>query len=99
MPTKVGSYSAAVMKTDGSVVDVETSNKLTLAEMQAHVGGFIEMVHPQGRFLKDLRAQGYRDIVANEEGLIDQLPFNPRASILVGMNLVGDVLFLKYQMS
>ena len=57
---------------------------LTLDQMQAAVGGYIELVRchaPEGGYL-----------VVNEEGLLEQLPHNPLASILARQPIVGSVI-------
>lgn len=60
----------------------------TLEELQGFVGGYIELV----------RMEGQIDMFLNEEGLLQELPYNPIASVLASqgtghqMNIVGDVI-------
>jgi hypothetical protein len=72
------------IKTDGSVHEVRPANGsvFTLKELQAFVGGSIELV---------CTSDG-QDMYVNEEGLLDDLPFNPTASLLAGQHIVGDVI-------
>lgn len=57
----------------------------TLKEMQKIVGGFIEPVKlPPGN--------GHKKMVVNEEGRLQGLPVNQKASRIAGQRIVGDVL-------
>lgn len=72
----------------GDVVElrVEPANgkKFTLAELQGHVGGFVErVILPHGQTMW-----------VNEEGLLHGMPRNPRASELAGGYIVGPVLVM-----
>ncbi len=79
-----------LLKTDGTVQDYPPANgkHYTLAELQAAVGGYIELVH-----LDDNLA-----LVLNEEGKLHGLPVNERASELYCLHygpvdhIVGDAL-------
>jgi hypothetical protein len=74
------------IKADGTTEVVYPAAKTwSLEEMQAKVGGFIEIV---GR---NNLADGYVMIV-NEEGRLTGLPENQKASIMAGQPIVGDVL-------
>lgn len=59
----------------------------TLEEAQAIVGGLVELVH----------SPLHRDwqILVNEEGLLEGLPFNDEATKLCGTGIVGPVIVLK----
>jgi hypothetical protein len=72
------------IKADGDITEVHPTagDKFTLEEMQAAVGGLIELI-----ILHD-----GRDMWINEEGLILGLPFNISASTLYGKAIMGDVL-------
>ncbi|MBI4339657.1 MAG: DUF3846 domain-containing protein [Chloroflexi bacterium] len=77
------------MKADGSVLDYPPARKqYTLKELQAAVGGSIEIAYPPDkRFL----------IVVNEEGKLEGLPLNRLATELYGADpnwdyVVGDAL-------
>ncbi len=63
----------------------------TLEDHQDAVGGYIEPVYSLDRTdEKDADVQCY----ANEEGLLHELPTNPRATMLLGFPIVGDALFI-----
>ncbi len=74
------------MKVDGTdrVVHPENGDQFTLEEMQALVGGLIEFVRP--------RNQHGVSVWVNEEGMLLDLPFNPKLSKFCGIGLVGDGL-------
>lgn len=63
---------ATLLKTDGVKEDVGAAVSLTLEQMQAAVGGYIEVVH--------LEDGG--ELIINEEGAIYELPFNLLASAM-----------------
>lgn len=75
---------AQIIKTNGEIIETQPSNgtDFSLTELQAVVGGFIEVVH-----LSDGRL-----MVVNEEGKLDGLPINEKASELYPDLIVGDVL-------
>ena len=61
----------------------------TLPELQALVGGYIEMVYLTNRKI----------LVCNEDGKLTGLPYNPNATVYVRSNgladiIVGDVLIV-----
>lgn len=57
--------------------------KIELEDLQEAVGGLIEVVHLQSSIM-----------IVNEEGLILELPFNPMASNIANMPIVGDAVLL-----
>jgi len=59
----------------------------TLEEAQKLVGGLVELV----------RSPEHRDwqILVNEEGLLNGLPFNEEATKICGTGIVGDAIILK----
>jgi len=59
----------------------------TLEEAQRLVGGFVELV----------RSPEHREwqILVNEEGLLNGLPFNEEATKICGTGIVGDAVILK----
>ena len=59
--------------------------KFTLAELQALVGGYIEMVRIPGD-------AGRRVFFVNEEGMLRKLRPNVRASQIAGQLLVGNAV-------
>lgn len=79
---------AQIIKTTGKIIETEPSNgtDFSLTELQAVVGGFIEVVHlPDGRLM-----------VVNDEGKLNGLPVNPKASELYPDIIVGDVLVCEH---
>ncbi len=62
---------------------IEDQNEPTLEQAQDFVGGFVELVN-----LKE------KQFLVNEDGLLEGLPFNAKASSLAGIPLVGPVLVL-----
>ena len=76
-----------ILKSNGTIVVTEPKNEIdfSLEEMQAIVGGYVEVVN-----LKDGRI-----IVLNEDGKLKHLPLNVQATQLYNMPddfIVGDVL-------
>ena len=77
------------IKTDGTVAEVHPANgkKFTLKELQEFVGGYIELVTTR---------EPRRHMYVNEEGTLDGLPLNQKASELIHPMyctvVVGDVL-------
>jgi|TARA_R110000803_G_scaffold82180_1_gene148278 hypothetical protein len=70
---------ARLIKTSGEILpDVDIS---TLKKMQDLVGGYIEFIY-----------LGEKVLVVNEEGLLDSLEYNPKASAIYGNDIVGDVI-------
>ena len=79
---------AQIIKTTGEIIETEPSNgtDFSLTELQAVVGGFIEVVHlPDGRLM-----------VVNDEGKLNGSPVNPKASELYPDIIVGDVLVCEH---
>ena len=70
----------------------EQKQRFTLQELQAHVGGFIEPVNT----LMETEMNGYtiQIIYVNEEGLLLDLEYNLKASMIVGKDIVGNALAL-----
>ena len=62
---------------------IEDQNEPTLEQAQDFFGGFVELVN-----LKE------KQFLVNEDGLLEGLPFNAKASALAGIPLVGPVLVL-----
>lgn len=77
---------ATIYKTNGEVIETTPKNgkDFSLEEMQAIVGGYIEIVYLDNGKL----------MIVNEEGKINGLPLNDNASMLVGYTdlIMGDVL-------
>lgn len=73
-----------LVKPDGSVTKVQPKNlkKFELKELQAHVGGYIELV----------RLKGNSEMYVNEDGLSLGLPLNEAASMICGGVIVGNAL-------
>ena len=84
---------AKIYKTNGEVLDIEPKNgkDFSLEELQAVVGGYIEIAEMKGGEF----------MVINEEGKLEGLPFNEKATELYqkkvyqGDFIVGDVLVCK----
>lgn len=83
---------AQIIKSNGETVEVAPANgtDFTLSELQSIVGGYIEILEfHDGRYL-----------VLNEEGKLNDLPTNEKATTLAHQNtylaawdyIVGDVL-------
>ena len=79
---------AKLIRANGEVVEIEPKDKdsFTLDEMQRYVNGWIEVVY---------LASG--DVmVVNEEGKLNELPINEKATELYGSidTIVGDVMII-----
>jgi len=61
--------------------------KPTLEKVQKLVGGLVEMVHSPTN--PDIQ------VLVNEEGLLDGLPFNEEATKICGTGIVGPAVVLK----
>lgn len=69
------------------MITVFEDRKPTLSEAQEIVGGLVEMVRSPTK--PDWQ------ILVNEEGLLDGLPFNAEATELCGTGIVGPAIVLK----
>jgi hypothetical protein len=71
-------------RTDGTQEVVKPGNKkdFTLKELQGFVGGYIELV-----FISDSRV-----MVVNEDGKLDELPINVRATEIIRAQDITDVI-------
>lgn len=85
---------AKIYKTNGEVLDIEPKNgtDFQLEELQAIVGGFIQIIE-----ISDTEI-----MVMNEEGKLENLPFNEKATAIYQKSIlgvedfiVGDVLVCK----
>jgi len=76
---------AILIRPDGSRLDVEIALNDRLGSLQRHVGGLIE------------ECGEYDGLVAlaDEEGLLKGLEYNPVASCLIGHGVVGPLLLVK----
>jgi len=77
---------------DGVKVSPENGKEFTLGELQAYVGGLIELV-PLRRDIRGTEPN-WREMYVNEEGLLHNLKVNPTASILSGRTIVGDAIIV-----
>jgi hypothetical protein len=73
-------YEISVLQTDGTVEHLSTHTKPTLDELKVWVGGYIEHVRlnltvEDGKFVQ-------KDMIVNEEGLLDGLALNEQATKL-----------------
>ena len=79
---------ATLIKSNGEEINIFPNNKtdFQLDELQKYVGGFIEVV----------KTKDGKTMVINEEGKINDLPINQKASQLYQYNefdfIAGDVL-------
>jgi len=79
---------ATLIKSNGEEINVLPQNKtdFTLEELQKYVGGLIEIV----------RTKDGKPMIINEEGKINDLPVNQKATAIYPYNeydfIVGDVL-------
>jgi len=69
------------------MLHVFTETAPTLSEAQELVGGLVEMV----RSPTDPDIQ----VLVNEEGMLNNLPFNEEATKLCNTGIVGDAIILK----
>ena len=69
------------------MITVFEDRQPTLAEAQEIIGGLVEMVRSPTK--PDWQ------ILVNEEGLLDGLPFNAEATELCGTGIVGPAIVLK----
>lgn len=74
------------IKADGANQTVFPAGaKWTLSEMQAKVGGYVELI---GR----TELSKGKLMFADEDGLMKRLPPNEKASVMAGRPIVGDML-------
>jgi len=70
------------MMTPTTKIVSDKKEKISLAEAQQIVGGYVELVRcPKGKLLVD------------EEGLLKGLPLNVEASRLAGQHIVGNAIY------
>ena len=69
------------------MITVIEDRQPTLEEAQKIVGGLVEMVHSP--------TEPEWQILVNEEGLLEGLPFNAEATKLCGTGIVGPAIILK----
>lgn len=81
--------SGTIFKTDGTSKIVVLPDKNTLDYLQSVVGGLIECVNINGN-----------DLIVNEEGLINGLPYNPYSELITkgtpweGQYFFGDIILI-----
>ena len=89
---------AYLIKTDGTIEAVEPRNgkDFQLDEMQAMMGGYIDIVNLyfEKKMLKELDLSECIAVI-NDEGLINGMEFNPTASLVTCIKLYGPVLICK----
>ncbi len=74
-----------IIHPDGTEEAKWVNKRPTLTELQSYVGGFIEYVRlPLGN--------GHKQMVVNEEGLLDGLETNDKASRIAGCLIVGNAV-------
>jgi Domain of unknown function (DUF3846) len=74
---------ATLIRAAGEIVEVSPASgaSFALAELQAHVGGYVEAIRIRGGW-----------ILCNEDGIALGLPHNREATRRAGFALRGDVL-------
>lgn len=86
-----------LIKPDQSVTEITPANKkkLTLDELQKHVGGFVERVTFKGAnvVLKDT-VYSSGEMYVDEDGMAKDLSVNLKASALFGSRILGNALVL-----
>jgi len=69
-----------------AILKIESEKRPSLEEAQKAVGGFVELV---------TTTQG--QLLVNEEGILEGLPHNEKASEVAGIPICGNALLLKYK--
>ena len=77
-----------VIRVDGTEYELEDTS---LKGMQEAVGGYIEMVQPLVSEWNGMPLDGHV-LIANEEGLLKDLPYNQLATLMARRHIVGDVI-------
>lgn len=77
---------ALLIHTSGFREEVRPASgeKFTLKELQAHVGGYIQLV----------KTKRGNQMLVDEDGIDKILPVNPTASVLFGARILGPALLL-----
>lgn len=75
------------IKVDGSVIDIEPKNGTDFKseELKEIIGGYAALIKLKDGFV----------LVVNEDGLVQGLSHNKKASKIAGMSIVGDVIHTK----
>ena len=73
---------AKIIKSNGTEEEIVIDKQNSLEQLQKIVGGYIEVVP----------IAGGKTLVVNEEGLLQQLPLNYKASAIAHGTIVGDVV-------
>jgi|LauGreDrversion4_2_1035121.scaffolds.fasta_scaffold557748_2 hypothetical protein len=72
-----------LITTDGNATDIEFDKKfVSLEELQKCVEGYIEI----------LWLRGGKALIVNEEGKLDGLPINDRATYIIGEHGINDTI-------
>lgn len=83
---------ATIIRADGTESELHgpkgPRSSLTLEQLHEAVDGYIEIVRPS---ITGTMPPGYV-LVVNEEGMVDGLPINRRASALAGQPIAGNVV-------
>ena len=78
-----------------TIAEKQLDKPLTLEQMQALVGGLIEVVYLNNDIDSPFKT---RTMIVNEDGIGLELPFNPLASAIAEQPIVGTVLVLDYEL-
>lgn len=88
-----------VIKTDGTIEKIEMEKQPNLKQVQEWVGGYVERInhYPNRYTLEKLKNTeiAFEECYVNEEGLLENLPYNSEASILCGQDIVGNAVVFK----
>jgi len=77
---------AKLIKAGGSISKIENIETMGLDDFQKLVGGYIEPLY------------GVDNVaIVNEEGLLNRLPLNLKASNIMRAPLVGDVIIMTWE--
>jgi hypothetical protein len=76
-----------------SIIQV-SDRELKLEDVQAMVGGLIELVYPRNGTPTMMGIPDDAQYIVNEEGLLKGLKVNPIGSEIVGQPIVGNLVIL-----
>jgi hypothetical protein len=78
---------ARIIRADGITVPFDKPAPFKLEDVQAAVGGYVELVHLQGGLI----------LLVDEEGKLKHKRGNLMASAIAGHTIVGDVLLCRIE--
>ena len=83
-----------IVKTDGTVENLEMEEQPTLEQMQKWVGGYVEKVVNFPIMGTEMRNKRFKEFYVNEDGRSMGLTHNDGASKIAGQSLVGNAVLL-----